>query len=172
MDNSLEVFSWAVPNLVEISDFAQEKFGWSRHKVDELIKPIIKKLDARVSQTRIDNYFQSESVRLPEKGGGSGRIQNSKRVRSAIDNLLGRVRPGEETSTTSEKKELQPKARTVAGSTKSKKEEEEERKRAAKEKAIEIYKKGGGRKRQRKSKVKPPKRLVLEKHNLSESDSD
>ncbi len=176
VDNSLELFSWAVPNLVEISDFAQEKFGWSRHKVDEIIKPVIRKLNSGASQARIDNYFQLESVRLPEKG----RLQKSKRVHSAIDKVLGRRveeraherhQQREGSTRRNRKDEAVAKHKVVKPPT-SKKEEEAARKKAAKEKAIEIYKKVGGRKRQARTRLKPPKRIVLEKHNLSESDSD
>ena len=39
VDESKESFSWAVPNFVEISDYAKEKFGWNRIKAWTALLP-------------------------------------------------------------------------------------------------------------------------------------
>merc|ERR1719319_1352440 len=57
VDQSGEKFSWAVPNLVEVRDFAMDKFGWGKLQCDQLLKPVIRSLENNKSQTRIDNYF-------------------------------------------------------------------------------------------------------------------
>ena len=44
VDDSRETFSWAVPNLVAVRDFALERFGWDRTKVDRLLKPVLRSL--------------------------------------------------------------------------------------------------------------------------------
>jgi len=36
VDNSAELFSWAVPNFVAISDYAKERLGWQRQRIDEV----------------------------------------------------------------------------------------------------------------------------------------
>ena len=33
IDNSLEKFSWAIPNFVDIRDYASDKFGWTKGKI-------------------------------------------------------------------------------------------------------------------------------------------
>ena len=86
VDNSTEKFSWAIPNFVAVRDFASEKFGWSKGKIDEVIKPVIKKLSVKISQDRIDNHFMASRISLPEKG----KLQSSKRVKEAIDRVLGK----------------------------------------------------------------------------------
>ena len=85
IDNSLEKFSWAIPNFVDIRDYASEKFGFTKGKIDEIIKPVIKKMSAKTSQERIDNFFQTSRNNLPEKG----HYQASKRVKEAIGKVLG-----------------------------------------------------------------------------------
>ena len=85
VDNSLEKFSWAIPNFVDIRDYASEKFGWTKGKIDEIIKPVIKKMSARTSQGRIDNFFLTSRNNLPDKG----QYQASKRVKEAIGKVLG-----------------------------------------------------------------------------------
>lgn len=185
VDNSLECFSWAIPNFVAIRDFVGEKFGWPRGKIDEIIKPVIKKFDVKISQTRIDNYFLTERVSLPAKG----QLQESKRVQNAIEKVLGRKIDNDNV------KKTKPKTKTVAKPTEKKteqepkpstskapqpvqpilntKELEEKAKMEAKQKAIEIYKKTQENKKgKKKSKLKQPKRIVLSQHHLSDSDSN
>ena len=48
---------------------------------------VIKKLSTKVTQERIDNFFMSERFALPEKGN----YQSSRRVKQAIDKVLGKV---------------------------------------------------------------------------------
>ncbi len=50
VDNSTEKFTWAVPNLVAVRDFAADKFGWQWQKIDEMLKPVIKKLSMKITQ--------------------------------------------------------------------------------------------------------------------------
>lgn len=183
MDNSTEKFSWSVPNFVAIRDFAQDKLGWTKGKIDEVLKPLIKQMNQKVSQGRIDNFFQSERLALPDKG----HLQSSKRVQSAISKVLGKEPPKEP--------ERKRKAATQSsGATKPKaaksgpppmkapadlppipdRQQEAQRQREeAKRKAIEVLKKSKENKAAKlKKKFKRPQRIVLDTHNLSESDSD
>lgn len=85
VDESGEKFSWAVPNLVEVRDFAMDKFGWGKLQIDQLLKPVIRSLENNKSQSRIDNYFHSFRTVLPDKG----HLQASKRVQDAIRQVRG-----------------------------------------------------------------------------------
>lgn len=193
VDNSLEEFSWAVPNFVEIRDYAQEKFGWPKHKIDEIIMPVIKKFNVKLSQGRIDNFFQRERLTLPSKG----HLQNSKRMQAAIDRVMGKKEPPKKVNkpvknpkktSSSDKNKVQDcvspevlaKAQKDLANATEKgplylKALDEARKQEAKLKAIEVFKKSqeklrGGKKRPLE-KGRP--RTVLAKHNLSEDeDSD
>ena len=89
IDTSTEKFSWAIPNFVAVRDYTSEKFGWSKGKTDQILKPVIRKMTSigknAEFQSRIDNYFQSERMSLPKKGS---KLESSKRVKQAIDKVL------------------------------------------------------------------------------------
>ena len=193
VDNSTEKFTWAIPNFVDIRDYAADKFGWTRGKIDEIIKPVIKKMSIRTSQERIDNFFQTSRISLPEKG----HLQSSKRVKEAIGRVLGkskdksqdkskakivtkrkREKKSDECPKESKAKKKDPPAKkedvTIVLPPKDWKKEDELKQKAAKEKALAVM-----RLQQKKDKKKPVKnkkyqvsRKVLINHNLSESESD
>jgi len=91
VDNSDEKFSWAVPNLVGVRDFAMDRFGWDKIQVDRLLKPVIRALEEKGGsrQARLENYFTSSRVNLPEKG----LLAASKRVEEAIRKVRGLKSP-------------------------------------------------------------------------------
>lgn len=47
VDESKEVFTWELPDLTALGDFARQKFGWAKTKTDEILLPVMKKLDER-----------------------------------------------------------------------------------------------------------------------------
>ncbi|XP_028401708.1 DNA repair protein complementing XP-G cells homolog isoform X2 [Dendronephthya gigantea] len=47
VDDSREAFSWANPDLHSLRLFASEKLGWSKMKTDEILLPVIKRLNTR-----------------------------------------------------------------------------------------------------------------------------
>ena len=57
-----------------------DRFGWDKSQV--LLKPVIRALEERVGsrQARLEKYFKSHRVKLPDKG----LISTSKRVEEAI----------------------------------------------------------------------------------------
>jgi len=67
VDTCEERFSWAVPNLVGVRDFAMNRFGWDK---SQLLKPVIRALEERGGsrQARLEKYFKSHRVKLPDKG--------------------------------------------------------------------------------------------------------
>ncbi len=201
VDNSNEKFSWAIPNFVAIRDYASEKFGWSRHKIDEIIKPVIKQLSTRISQERIDNYFLTHRLALSDKG----QYQSSKRVQQAIGKVLGKTTDEGQPSKPSKPKKRkaaaaaaktevqEPKAKSgrksqeVKASTsqetdlqpivvlppKDWKAEDKRKQEEAKKRAAEILRKSKAKTKAKKAAVKSTiQRKVLTQHNLSESDSD
>ncbi|XP_077987460.1 DNA excision repair protein ERCC-5 homolog [Glandiceps talaboti] len=60
IDESQESFQWGVPDLHQLREFANEKFGWSKTKIDELLLPVMKKLSEKSSQPKISAYFPTE----------------------------------------------------------------------------------------------------------------
>ena len=190
VDNSTEGFSWAVPNFVEIRDFAQERFGWTRQKVDELIKPVIKRFDTKVTQSKIDKFFSSDRLALPSKGNGL--MQNSKRVQEAVEKVLGKREASNDGPAADQGKGKRARAKMAKCDRAKRVEEsrsketsvsrgaipmltpaqaEEKKKAEAKAKAVEAWKRSRGAKRRAATK-KRPVRKVMSQHNLSESDSD
>ncbi len=190
IDNSLEKFSWAIPNFVAIRDYASEKFGWSGGKIDEIIKPVIKKMSVKINQERIDNFFLASRIVLPEKG----QYQSSRRVKDAIDKVLGksgqadngkagkkrkiveakRKEPAKKATTEKASKDSEEPKSAVVLPPKDWKREEELKQQEAKRKALEVLKKikSEKAKKAKKGKTHTVQRRVLSNHNLSESDSD
>ncbi|XP_062910959.1 DNA excision repair protein ERCC-5 [Mobula hypostoma] len=88
VDESKESLSWGRPDLDEIREFCQNRFGWTRKKTDEVFLPVMKQLNAQQSQPRIDTFFRVEQY---EK-----QTIKSQRLRRAVTCML---RKEEETST-------------------------------------------------------------------------
>ncbi|XP_076323676.1 rad2 superfamily protein mus201 isoform X1 [Tachypleus tridentatus] len=57
VDDSSEKFSWGIPDLQLLREYAEEKFGWSRNKIDDLLLPVMKKINERQTQVRINSFF-------------------------------------------------------------------------------------------------------------------
>ena len=186
VDNSTEKFTWAIPNFVDIRDFATEKFGWTRGKIDEIIKPVIKKMGVRSSQERIDNFFLSSRSVLPEKGKLA-----SKRVKDAINRVLGQpesasnpVKKTKRKAPTKKDDDAQingepssaklPKRNTkvtLVQSPRDWKKEDELKKQEAKKKAVEVMKKQASKKKEKKKCAYRSRKVLPQGHDLS-SDSD
>lgn len=81
VETSNEKFSWAKPDIIALTLFARDKFGWSPKKTDEILKPIIKRMEESQSQKSIKDFFKTRmkvhSTNVEEK--------LSKRVRTALD---------------------------------------------------------------------------------------
>ena len=164
-----------------IRDFATDKFGWTGGKIDEIIKPVIKKMSIKSSQERIDNFFLTSRITLPEKGS----YQSSKRVKEAIGRVLGQsVEPKPKpktkrkaTTTREDTNSVEPK---VPKKTESKvqppkdwKKEDELKKQGAKKKALEVMKRQAAlvSKKKKTKAGRQVSRKVLTQANLS-SESD
>lgn len=45
VDESREGFTWATPDLDHIRQFMKSKFGWKMKRIDEILLPVIKRLN-------------------------------------------------------------------------------------------------------------------------------
>ena len=191
VDQSEEKFSWAVPNLVAARDFAQERFGWDKLKIERLLTPVVRALESRQEgrQTTMDRFITSSRLTLPEKGLAA----TSKRVGEAIRKVKGIKSPEKPAAKNPterkkvSKKKSEPKTPTVSLIAQScgivispsrddlvlQKMEREARAKEAREKAAEIFQKSRKVKAAKiQKKFKRPKRVELSGHGLSESDSE
>ena len=192
-------------------DFAREKFGWDRAKIDRLLSPVVRALDSRLArgknQSTLDTFVTSARVKLPDKGLAA----SSKRVEEAIRKVRGLKSPEKPKPVAKSKNKAAPKksnnsisinpkknaAQPSAGNTEKAEEvsliarscgvviapskddivlqkiEREKKAQEAKERAAEIFKKSQKAKQNKiQKKFKRPKRVELEGHGLSESDSE
>ena len=195
-------------------DFAREKFGWDRAKIDRLLSPVVRALDSRLArgknQSTLDTFVTSARVKLPDKGLAA----SSKRVEEAIRKVRGLKSPEKpkpvakskdkaaskrsNTGINLKKKATQPSLRNTNAVNTEKagevsliarscgvviapskddivlqKIERERKAQEAKERAAEIFKKSQKAKQNKiQKKFKRPKRVELEGHGLSESDSE
>ncbi|XP_023213602.1 DNA repair protein complementing XP-G cells homolog [Centruroides sculpturatus] len=81
IDQSAESFSWGHPDLDSLREFAEEKFGWSLKKVNEILLPVMKKINENQMQTRIDSFF---TIQLNKKEN----LFPSKRLQKAVKKML------------------------------------------------------------------------------------
>ncbi|XP_009903548.2 DNA excision repair protein ERCC-5 [Dryobates pubescens] len=58
VDESRGSFTWGKPDVEQIREFCQDRFGWTRTKVDEILLPVIKQLNMQQTQLRIDSFFR------------------------------------------------------------------------------------------------------------------
>jgi DNA excision repair protein ERCC-5 len=83
VDNSAERFLWGIPDLDGLRGYLAEHLGWSTLKVDDLLTPLIKRMQQRLSgvanmQGTLDSFFDTS--------GGTGRF-----TKCADPCLCGRV---------------------------------------------------------------------------------
>ncbi|KAI4489121.1 hypothetical protein M0804_004619 [Polistes exclamans] len=83
IDESKEKFTWGRPNLILLSDYTSLKFGWTKDKFNEVIKPVIKRMEESKQQQTIESYFKLKAI--PK----SIEMNLSKRIKKAINSLNG-----------------------------------------------------------------------------------
>lgn len=64
IDPSKEAFSWGWPNLAGLRQFALDKFGWTKDRVDDTLLPIIKMYTSALNdpQPKISTFFTNVSL--------------------------------------------------------------------------------------------------------------
>lgn len=90
VDQSDDKFSWGHPDCETIREFAKRNFGWTKTKTDEILLPVLKKLDEKKSQQSIKNYFSLESTVSTKE------LVVSKRVKMAINKMSGNYKSDDE----------------------------------------------------------------------------
>ncbi|XP_055852557.1 DNA excision repair protein ERCC-5 isoform X2 [Episyrphus balteatus] len=90
VDTSQDAFSWGTPDLESIREFARTNLGWTRHKTDEILGPVLKKLNETKTQSTIKNYFATKSI------SSTKQMAVSKRVQNAINSMSSDFKPDEE----------------------------------------------------------------------------
>ncbi|XP_072033149.1 DNA excision repair protein ERCC-5-like [Amphiura filiformis] len=60
VDESKEKFTWGSPDLDLLREFASAKLGWNRSKIDEMLLPVLRKLNEKQVQSKINHYFPTE----------------------------------------------------------------------------------------------------------------
>ncbi|XP_045470115.1 DNA excision repair protein ERCC-5 isoform X2 [Harmonia axyridis] len=83
VDDSEEQFSWSKPDIVGLIDFGRSKFGWSKIKTEDILKPIIKRMKESKYQSTLLNYFKIKHNLNAEEA----QKLMSERVRLAVNRI-------------------------------------------------------------------------------------
>ncbi|CAD0195939.1 unnamed protein product [Chrysodeixis includens] len=96
IEKSEDKFSWGELDITILRDYTKAKFGWSQNKLDEIIKPVIKRMQDSKKQRSVQDFFKRkvEFLSLEE--------QMSKRVKAAIQKMGPEQPVGEVTEETFE----------------------------------------------------------------------
>lgn len=93
IERSEDKFTWGELDITILRDYTKAKFGWSQNKLDEIIKPVIKRMQDSKKQRSVQDFFKRkvEFLSLEE--------QMSKRVKAAIQKMGPEQPVGEVTET-------------------------------------------------------------------------
>lgn len=93
IERSEDKFTWGELDITILRDYTKAKFGWSQNKLDEIIKPVIKRMQDGKKQRSVQDFFKRkvEFSSLEE--------QMSKRVKAAIQKMGPEQPVGEATET-------------------------------------------------------------------------
>lgn len=128
IEKSEDKFSWGELDITILRDYTKAKFGWSQNKLDEIIKPVLKRLVERKSQKSMHDFFKKKTEFQ------SLEDQMSKRVKAAVQKIGPKSGELEEqiivgVATTKEKRGKRKVSKGIeatAGPSKSKKKKTEE----------------------------------------------
>lgn len=107
VDENKEAFAWGYPDIESLREFAKKSFGWTTSKTNDILMPVIKKLNEKRTQQSIKNYFTIKNALNVRQ------LEVSKRVQNAIDKMSGNV----DDEATPEKKAAAVKAKRVRKTT-------------------------------------------------------
>ncbi|XP_050306629.1 DNA excision repair protein ERCC-5 [Anthonomus grandis grandis] len=82
VETSKEPFSWGKPNFGALIQYARDKFGWTKLKCEEVLNPVVKKIEDGHQKT-IKDYFKTKFVVHSDEA----EKKMSKRVKSAVTNM-------------------------------------------------------------------------------------
>lgn len=102
VDTNAEKFSWGLPDTESLVEYAKSKLGWTRLKTEEIMAPVIKRLNEK-KQSTIKDYFKSQvTKKFFEKN------KMSKRVQKAVGKMGGAEDEVEEEKTKKTRKRKAP----------------------------------------------------------------
>lgn len=81
VETSKETFSWSKPDFVALTVFAREKLAWSSKKIEDILSPVIKRVEESKIQKSIKEYFKTKFKLYSDDTEG----KISKRVKLAIE---------------------------------------------------------------------------------------
>lgn len=90
VDTDTETFTWGLPDSESLVEFAKAKLGWTRLKTEEILAPVMKRLNEK-KQSTIKDYFKSQ---VTKKFFDNAKM--SKRVQEAVGKMCGEKEPQEE----------------------------------------------------------------------------
>jgi DNA excision repair protein ERCC-5 len=102
VDENKEPFSWGNPDKESLIEYTKNKLGWTRFKTEEILEPVMKRLNER-KQATIKDYFKSQ---VKKKFHDNSQL--SKRVQKALDKMKN---DGENDEEKVEEKEKKPKVK-------------------------------------------------------------
>lgn len=80
-DESEDKFTWGIPDLDELREYARRNFDWDRKKIDDKLLPVMKKVSEKRTQTTIDSFFfKTAANQNPE-------LFRSKRINEALGKI-------------------------------------------------------------------------------------
>ncbi|CAF1293158.1 unnamed protein product [Adineta steineri] len=85
-------FTWAMPQLELIREFIGTKLKWDRRKIDDMILPVIKRMNTKEIQSRIDSFFAPYAFENNSKS-----YRKNTRLQSAINLLKERTQEAKDT---------------------------------------------------------------------------
>ncbi|XP_065200982.1 DNA excision repair protein ERCC-5 [Planococcus citri] len=74
VDKSEENFTWATPDLDRIRAYMHSKFGWKISRIDDVLLPVMKRLNDRNKQSTLDMYFKQRPTSSIEFSSVSKRV--------------------------------------------------------------------------------------------------
>ncbi|KPI94605.1 DNA repair protein complementing XP-G cells-like [Papilio xuthus] len=60
VEESDEKFTWGNIDITILRDYTKTKFGWSQNKLDEIIKPVLSRINDRKTQRSVQDYFKAK----------------------------------------------------------------------------------------------------------------
>lgn len=109
VDTDSEPFTWGMPDSESLVEFAKAKLGWTRLKTEEILSPVIKRLNEK-KQSTIKDYFKSQ---ISKKFFDNKKL--SKRVQKAVGKMGGEDEPEvEKIPKKTNKRKASSKAKAVA----------------------------------------------------------
>ncbi|CAF1172318.1 unnamed protein product [Adineta ricciae] len=91
IDYDQSKFTWAMPQLELIREFIGSKLKWDRRKIDEMILPVIKRMNTKEVQSRIDSFFAPYSFEST-----SHSIRKNTRLQAAFNILKQKTQEAKE----------------------------------------------------------------------------